>query len=60
MNEQPLRVIDLFSGIGGFALAAEIANAMADAGLFGQEEHNRRDEHGRGNRRLDRGQTNRQ
>lgn len=31
MNEQPIRVLDLFSGIGGFALAAEIANALADA-----------------------------
>ena len=31
MNEQPIRVLDLFSGIGGFAVAAEIANAMADA-----------------------------
>jgi len=28
---EPIRVLDLFSGIGGFALAAEIANAMADA-----------------------------
>ena len=30
MNE-PIRVLDLFSGIGGFALAAEIANAMVNA-----------------------------
>ncbi len=30
MNE-PIRVLDLFSGIGGFAIAAEIANAMADS-----------------------------
>ena len=39
MNEQPIRVLDLFSGIGGFSLAAEKANAMADAGLLGQEKH---------------------
>ena len=39
MNEQQIRVLDLFSGIGGFALAAEIANAMAEAGLLGQEKH---------------------
>jgi DNA-cytosine methyltransferase len=33
VNEtQTIPMLDLFSGIGGFALAAEIANAMADAG----------------------------
>ena len=31
VNEQVIPMLDLFSGIGGFALAAEIANAMADA-----------------------------
>jgi len=40
MNERTIPILDLFSGIGGFALAAEIANAMADAkrvGLHQQE-----------------------
>ena len=31
MNEKAIAVIDLFSGIGGFAISAEIANAMADS-----------------------------
>jgi hypothetical protein len=40
MNERTIPILDLFSGIGGFALAAEIASAMADAkrvGLHQQE-----------------------
>ncbi len=37
--KENIYVLDLFSGIGGFTLAAEIANAMADTGLFGQEKH---------------------
>jgi site-specific DNA-cytosine methylase len=40
VSEQPIGMLDLFSGIGGFALAADIANAMADAKQ--QQDHGER------------------